>query len=346
MIAAVFFGQPFGQLLAVLIAFATTAGWRKYIADITATSGALSCSMAATDLAGMECARAVDRAWRMTAGLGAIPALIAIYFRFTIPESVYYSLDVKENSDKAIYDSSYFGSLDELDVSEVEDEEVEEDRDNTIEGEHARNGNVPQTNGQHASAILQRNAVEDANPNSTRVWFRGFFSWLNSSSNFKDLFATSLNWMLLDFTFYLLGVNSSAFIPTLFGENNGKDRPPYDLLISQERHIMESSTAASLVGGLCAIALMRFRSSKPFLNLFNSPRRVQIWGFGALAILFVIVGAMYIKLPTTNHHAAIVVFYALAQFFFDLGKPILFVPALDCVVLTFSLGPNTTTFIV
>ena len=325
MLAAVFLGQPLGQLLAVLIAFATTAGWRRYVADVTATSGALSCSMAATTLAGMECARTVDRAWRMTAGLGAIPALIAIYFRFTIPESVYYTLDVKENSDKAIYDSSYFGSLEDLDAFEEEQEE-EEDHDDITEAEHPQHGNGAPTNGtqpngQHVNVALQRNAVKDANSNSTRVWFRGFFSWLKSSTNFKDLFATSFNWMLLDFTFYLLGVNSSAFVPTLFGENNGKDRPPYDLLISQERHIMESSTAASLVGGLCAIALMRFRSSKPFLSLFNSPRRVQIWGFGALAILFVIIGAMYIKLPTTNQHVAIVVFYALAQFFFDLGKP-------------------------
>lgn len=340
MLAAVFFGQPLGQLVAVLIAFATTAGWRRYIAGITATSGALSCSMAATDLAGINCARTVDRAWRLTAGLGAIPALIAIYFRFTIPESVYYSLDVKENSDRAIYDSTFFGSFD-----DIEDFEDEEDDDDAIDDRaHQSNGN--HINGQHINATLERNAAEDANLNSTRVWFKGFFKWLFEGSNFKDLFATSFNWMLLDFTFYLLGVNSSAFIPTLFGESNGKDRRPYPELIAEERHIMEASTAASLVGGLCAITLMRFRSSKPFFRLFNSPRRVQIWGFGALAILFIIVGAMYIRLPTTRHHVAIVFFYALAQFCFDLGEHLVLGLLADSVVLTFNLGPNTTTFIV
>lgn len=88
MLAAVFFCQPLGQLIAVLMAFAATTGMRANIANITATSGSLSCSVAATDPAAMECARTVDRTWRLVAGLGAVPALIAIYFRWTIPETV------------------------------------------------------------------------------------------------------------------------------------------------------------------------------------------------------------------------------------------------------------------
>ena len=88
MLAAVFWCQPLGQLLAVLVAFAATDSWKSHIANVKATSGTMSCSVAATDTASMECARTVDRAWRLVAGLGAVPALLAIYFRFTIPESV------------------------------------------------------------------------------------------------------------------------------------------------------------------------------------------------------------------------------------------------------------------
>lgn len=84
MLAAVFFFQPFGQLVAVLVAFAATAGFRSRIANMT------SCSISATDIKAVECARTVDIAWRLVAGLGAVPAIIAIYFRFTIPESVSY----------------------------------------------------------------------------------------------------------------------------------------------------------------------------------------------------------------------------------------------------------------
>ena len=84
MLAAVFFFQPFGQLVAVLLAFAATAGFRSRIANMN------SCSISATDAAAVECARTVDIVWRLVAGLGAVPAMIAIYFRFTIPESVSY----------------------------------------------------------------------------------------------------------------------------------------------------------------------------------------------------------------------------------------------------------------
>ena len=85
MLAAVFLCQPLGQLIAVLMAFAATAGFRSYIGS---ASSAGSCSVLATDPAGQECARTVDRAWRLVAGLGAVPAAIAIVFRLTIPESV------------------------------------------------------------------------------------------------------------------------------------------------------------------------------------------------------------------------------------------------------------------
>ena len=85
MLAAVFFCQPLGQLIAVLMAFAATAGFRSHI---VAASEAGSCSVHATSLAGQDCARTLDRAWRLVAGLGAVPAAIAMVFRLTIPESV------------------------------------------------------------------------------------------------------------------------------------------------------------------------------------------------------------------------------------------------------------------
>jgi len=78
MLASVFLCQPLGQLIAVLMAFAATA----------AAPGAASCTAAASDVEGMECAKMVDRSWRLVAGLGAVPAAIAIIFRLTIPESV------------------------------------------------------------------------------------------------------------------------------------------------------------------------------------------------------------------------------------------------------------------
>ena len=180
--------------------------------------------------------------------------------------------------------------------------------------------NDPHPNGEQANIQLPPTQppapVTDQSP---RGWFGNFKAYLLRDRNWVDLFATSINWMLLDFTFYLLGVNSSSFVPILFGESNGPDRPPYSLLIDEERHIMESSSVGSLLGSLAAVTIMFLRSSKPFLRNFSSPRKVQMWGFASLAPLFVIVGALYVTLPKTRAHIAIVFFYQLCNLFFNLG---------------------------
>lgn len=152
-------------------------------------------------------------------------------------------------------------------------------------------------------------------------FLKAMYAYLSRDKNWLDLLATSTNWMLLDFTFYLLGVNSTKVVPNLFGIND-PNRSPYSLLIEGERHIIYSSSVGSLLGSIAAIALMRFRTSKSLLSRFNSPRKVQQWGFVILAGLFVIVGALYITLPTTHAYVAIVLFYQLCHLFFNLGQSI------------------------
>ena len=187
------------------------------------------------------------------------------------------------------------------DESEVENSSVVDDQ----------LGHIPQPQIQTSAPAIE--------PDPQQGYFSAFFAYLRRDRNWVDLFATSVNWMLLDFTFYLLGVNSSSFVPILFGENAGPDRPAYSLLIDEERHIMESSSVGALLGSLAAISVMFLRSSKPFLRNFNSPRKLQMWGFVSLAPLFVIVGALYVTLPRTRAHVAIVFFYQLCNLFFNLG---------------------------
>ena len=232
---------------------------------------------------------------------------------------VYYSLDVAQNTNKALYDSTYFGPID-ADAQSFVSNDDNTDDDDGIEFDSPANGNANNANGLNGvHRPVDQRITAQANKRPAWAFFKGFYEWLTSDNNALDLFATSLNWMLLDFTFYLLGVNSSSFVPTLFGENNSPTRPPYAILINEARHIMESSSVALLIGGLLVIAVMRFRSGKTAVKLLNSPRKVQIWGFSALTILFIIVGALYMTLPTTNANVAIVFFYALTNFFFNLG---------------------------
>lgn len=329
MLAAVFFFQPLGQLIAVLMAFAATAGFHSYITSATIDR---SCSVLTKDAAGVECARTVDRAWRLVAGLGAVPAAVAMVFRLTIPESVYYILDIKNNSNEAMHAKDYFGSRE--DLGHVDQEAIHNDEiDHTPKAVPNRDHLATELqlsqpalqfdlHGQGSSEQSFTHSVgpmvEDLeDPHPSQASRADLYKYLFTEGNWTDLFATAINWMLLDFTFYLLGVNSSSFVPNLFGQKPGNQLRPYNWLISNERDIMESTSIGALIGSAMAIFAMHLYDRK----------RIQMWGFLILGGLFIVVGALYVTLPHTKAYVAIVVLYGICQLFYN-------------------LGPNTTTFII
>ena len=322
MLAAVFFCQPLGQLIAVLMAFAATAGFRSHISSLP---NDISCSVEASHPIGIECARTIDRAWRLVAGLGAVPAVVAMVFRLTIPESVYYILDIKNDSNEAMHAKDYFESSENL--RRADRDSLHVDRlEHTVkatadEYQHATGLQQPETGlqpnspGQGLSDDSAANSIgpmiEDLeDPDPSQASRADLYKYLFTDGNWTDLFATAANWMLLDFTFYLLGVNSSSFVPRMFGQQPGNQLSPYSWLISNERHIMESTSIGALVGSAMAILAM---------HLF-SRRRIQMWGFLILGGLFIVVGALYVTLPSTRAHAVIVAFYGICQLFYNLGK--------------------------
>ena len=322
MLAAVFLFQPLGQLIAVLMAFAATAGFRSYISNL---SDDTSCSVLATDPTGIECARTVDQVWRLVAGLGAVPAAVAIVFRLTIPESVYYILDIKNDSNEAMHAKDYFGSNENLahdDHDSVHRDEFEHNSRGGTQGQSVATGlqlprpalqsslHSPWLSDDAASNSLGPTVEELEDPHPSQASRADLYRYLFTDGNWTDLFATAINWMLLDFTFYLLGVNSSSFVPRMFGQKTGNQLPPYNWLISTERHIMESTSIGALTGSIMAIYVMHCYSR----------RKVQMSGFLILGALFIIVGALYVTLPNTNAHVAIVVFYGICQLFYNLGK--------------------------
>ena len=129
-----------------------------------------------------------------------------------------------------------------------------------------------------------------------------------TKGNWSDLFATSINWMLLDFTFYLLGVNSSRLIPDMF--NTPAIQGPYPKLIGNEWHTLVATSIGAVIGGAIAIKIM---------NKF-SRKKIQMWGFLGLAVLFVVVGILYVTLLGKNGSAVIVAIYVLCQLLFNVGQ--------------------------
>lgn len=94
MLAAVFFMQPIGYLFATLVS----------IIALAASKSELSSGTPATCVQIDDCRRALDRVWRWVAGIGAVFALIAIFIRFTIPESPRYTMEVLNRPVEALED--------------------------------------------------------------------------------------------------------------------------------------------------------------------------------------------------------------------------------------------------
>ncbi|KAK4958292.1 hypothetical protein LTR10_004718 [Elasticomyces elasticus] len=90
MMCAVFLMQPLGQLLA----------WGVGLASLEILSHSHNFTSDSTDAK-----IGIDKLWRWVIGLGAVPAVLAILFRLTIPESGRYTYDVQKDGPRALQDT-------------------------------------------------------------------------------------------------------------------------------------------------------------------------------------------------------------------------------------------------
>lgn len=76
MMAAVFSMQGIGQLFAAIVGLIVTASFGSTFRDASSVN---DCDY--------TCQTAADRCWRIIIGVGAVPAVFALYYRITIPET-------------------------------------------------------------------------------------------------------------------------------------------------------------------------------------------------------------------------------------------------------------------
>lgn len=98
MLSSVFLMQPVGQALAQLVGLWVLLG-REGKFQLTE----LQCGL--NDLNEAQCRRAIDGIWRIVIGSGAVPALLAIIFRFFLYDCGLYSLEVKNKPGIALRDT-------------------------------------------------------------------------------------------------------------------------------------------------------------------------------------------------------------------------------------------------
>lgn len=345
MLSWVFFAQPLGQLLANVLSFAAVEGFRSQI-----TNDRLSCGV--EDL---KCLRAIDRLWRLVVGLGIIPAAIALVFRFTIPESPRYQLDVLRNVQVVVEDTrDYFGTLkDDIEGGEMDD--IPSIPTPTVPHSAARR---PSTTSEIApdqvvdsdSESEQRRSSVDQRPVRAPVvlspsdpkYIPPLASWQDAKQyfieegNWRYLAGTSLSWLFLDcgcplgstsswwiyrtdqttVAFYGLGMSSPDIVRHIWEDPDDPRSSVFSSLRGNSVHSLVMVSIGATVGGALMIKVIKYAS----------PKVIQFWGFLVLFVLFIVTGSAWTKLLDSSR-SGLIVLYVLSQ-------------------IAFNLGPNVTTFIV
>ncbi|CAI7575882.1 unnamed protein product [Penicillium pancosmium] len=179
MMGSVFAMQGIGQFAAAIIALIVTAGFQKSLEsakDVAHCTGV--------------CLLAVDKMWRTIIGMGAVPGLIALYFRLTIPESPRYTLEVSRDPVKAEADIQAY-----------------------IKG--FREGNPDEM---QRIQVQRNDCIEAITKASWKDFALHYWNWKNG----RTLLGTAGSWFFLDVAFYGLGLNNSIILGAI-GWTGGKN---------------------------------------------------------------------------------------------------------------------------
>ncbi len=344
MLATVFYMQPLGYLTASLVTLVVTLAYRNSIpSDLSTTTCDDSCR------------RGLDRCWRIIIAFGAIPALAAIYFRRTIPESPLYTADVLNRPEEAENDVRILNDTSPRDTQQRQDHDpvpAPADGPQAITAAPVaaiQNGLVtggPINGGPVGPPTMTLPTEDEVEKFSYRwkVYWESFHKYFVEDGFWRVLLGNSLAWLLLDTAYYALGSSSPTVAARIFNyAPYGADCPSssigtmtnsptctaldpsaanpqlqsmYGALMGNAWRSLIVVCAGSLLGGMCMI----------FWIKSHSPRNTQIFGFCILSAIFLAAGILLLFLRGDKITAPAIILYAIAQIFFQ-------------------IGPNFTTFI-
>ncbi|KAF9914866.1 Inorganic phosphate transporter pho84 [Linnemannia zychae] len=318
MMAAVFAMQGFGYLTTAVVAILLLLGFK---AMIIANPNNL------------------DYVWRMLIGLGCVPALVAVYFRLTIPETPRYVLDVENNLFKAESDVNRVIPTRNALQSDRDEFETRHSNSRVHPGRWNNNalgddfgigsGNGGAGGSSSGPGGYQKGFSSNAGgynslfSTSSRDYdryqnagsnFRDFCRYFSRWETFKVLLGTSMTWFALDVAFYGIGLNNTFILSTIhFATETG----------DAFETMWNATVGQAIIVLLGAIPGYWFTV---FLIERMGRIKIQVLGFVMSCILFCILGFAY--WPIHNQSPVLFVFlFALTQFFQN-------------------FGPNATTFII
>ncbi|KAF8318368.1 phosphate permease [Clavulina sp. PMI_390] len=169
MMTAVFSAQGWGTLLSAIVSVIIVSGFKNGVLDQTS----YFLDYPSHNIYNPSSFKAVDSSWRLLIGLGCIPAVFALYFRLTLPETPRFTLDVAMNVARA------------------------QDDVDQIQGD---------------AAYEYNEFVPNIRVEAPEATTEDFWSYFSQFENGKVLFATCWTWFAQDIAFYGLALNSSTFI--------------------------------------------------------------------------------------------------------------------------------------
>ncbi|KAK5071786.1 hypothetical protein LTR64_004437 [Lithohypha guttulata] len=305
MMATVFFMQPLGQICGNIISLVVIAISRNTETD--------------------NLTRTFDQMWRWVIGLGVVPGVIGVLFRFAIPETPRFLLDIEDDPIKAEFDAT------ELFGESPGDTDLEDGASSaSARGSGTSGGRTdeiiiaaPPLTTQAEWTIGAPTVTLNSNWTLSK---RDIVQYFITERNWITLAGTALSWLLLDFGFYGIGLSNPKFLAKTWGSLDIVGATPswqtsqdpsvshFDMFFNTSLHALLILNLGSFLGGVLMI------SSAAHINRVS----LQKYGFIALTAIFIAMGTMFIT--TQKEGAPAIVLYILGQLFFN-------------------FGPNSTTYI-
>lgn len=295
MLASVFFMQPLGQIAGNLVSLVVIAIARgSGSEDVTQT---------------------MDIAWRWVAGIGVVPGAIATVFRFAIPESPRYLLDIDDDPITAEFDATTLFSEPSM-SSPFDTGGLVFGTDSAIQ--------LPPVSSLASESLHEDDEYNMPVPPATlnshwRLARTDIIRYFWTEGNWRTLAGTSVSWFLLDFGFYGIGLSSPQFLAKTWGALHiTKEEPTwmtdsrpganiYEMFFETSVRALIVLNAGSFIGGLLLI-LFAHRIDRLALQKIM---------FLALAALFIALGSTLITLNASPPVA--IALYITGQVLFNFG---------------------------
>ncbi|KAI8886764.1 phosphate:H+ symporter [Backusella circina FSU 941] len=259
MMSAVFAMQGFGQLASSLVGLITTVAYKSAIQYDT---------------------NYLDNVWRIVIGVGAIPAVCALYYRLTIPETPRYTIDIENKIEQGASDARAFITTGAKAFPVPVKSNTEKRDDNMIVIEQEEN-------------VIIKASFKD---------FRKHFGQWRYG---RVLLGTAYSWFALDVAWYGLGLNNSIILSNI-GFSGGSD--PYEAVFKT----CVGNLIINLLGSVPGYWISVFTIDK------MGRKTIQIMGFTMLTIMFVILGFGYHAIINESV-ALFIVLFTITQVFFNWG---------------------------